>query len=282
MRKYQLCYLIAHMNKPNRTPLASWQIEDAERLRDIYARRVRESKARGDKPALNQAEVGERCEWKSPQSAFSQYVNGKVALNLDALVRLAKALDFEPAEVSPTLAKGIAIVSADRPVLAASLDAPAANTPLPSGGEPAIDLDDHYAFIPQLTAKAAAGIGYDNAHVESRSTLAFKREWLRYRGANEKHLVVIYADGDSMWPTINSGDVLLIDKSKVDPIDKQVFVLGNAEGAIVKRLVQGPMGNWIIRSDNEDKSEHPDRALLRKDEDEHRIIGKVIWRGGDL
>ncbi|MCV4287727.1 LexA family transcriptional regulator [Pseudomonas capsici] len=272
------------MKKPIRTPLAKWQLEDAERLRDIYSSRVKESKERGDKPTLNQAEVGERCEWRSPQSAFSQYVNGKVALNLDALVRLAKALDFEPAEVSPTLAAGIALSADDSqrnsPIV--GIDTAAANTPLPAGGEPAIDLDDHYAFIPQLTAKAAAGLGYENAHVESRSTLAFKREWLRYRGANEKYLVVIYADGESMWPTINSGDVLLVDKSKVDPLHQQVFVLGNSEGIIVKRLVQGPIGNWIIRSDNEDKEEYPDLALLRRDEDEHRIIGQVIWRGGDL
>jgi len=200
-------------------------------------------------------EVGERCEWKSPQSAFSQYVNGKVALNLDALVRLAKALDFEPAEVSPTLADGIARAADGQSGATGQVpgaDTPAANTPLPAGGEPAIDLDDHYAFVPYLTAKAAAGLGYENTHVESRSTLAFKREWLRYRGVNEKHLVAINADGESMWPTINSGDVLLVDKSKIDPLHQQVFVLGNAEGIIVKRLVQGPIGNWIIRSDNED------------------------------
>ncbi|WNW10107.1 LexA family transcriptional regulator [Pseudomonas sp. DTU_2021_1001937_2_SI_NGA_ILE_001] len=272
------------MKKPVRTPLADWQLADADRLRDIYQRRVQESKARGDKPTLNQTEVGERCEWKSPQSAFSQYVNGKVALNLDALVRLAKALDFEPAEVSPTLAAGIAR-AADAAVGTGPIpgsDTPAANTPLPAGGEPAIDLDEHYAFVPQLTAKAAAGLGYENAHIESRSTLAFKREWLRFRGASEKHLVVIYADGESMWPTINSGDVLLVDKSKVDPAHQQVFVLGNSEGVIVKRLVHSPTGAWIIRSDNEDKDAYPDLALLRRDEDEHRIIGQVIWRGGDL
>jgi phage repressor protein C with HTH and peptisase S24 domain len=267
------------MKKPTRTPLTQSQLDDAERLRNIYLKRVQESRARNDHPVLNQAEVGERCEWKSPQSAVSQYLNGKVALNLDALVRLAKALDFEPADVSPVLAAGISR-AADEPLTAPSHHSPAANTPLPDGAD--TDLEHQYAFVPQLTAKAAAGLGHDNPHVESRSTLAFKREWLRYRGANPKNLMVIYAAGDSMWPTINDGDVLLVDKSKVEPMDRQVFVLTSAEGAIVKRMVQAPLGDWIIRSDNEDKTEHPDRLLLRSDVNEHRIIGQVIWRGGDL
>lgn len=279
MRKYQLCYLIAHMKKPTRTPLTEAQLEDAERLRNIYLTRVKESRERNDHPVLNQTEVGERCEWKSPQSAVSQYLNGKVALNLDALVRLAKALDFEPAEVSPTLAAGISR-AADEPTAALPVNAPAANTPLPDSSE--TDLENQYAFVPQFTAKAAAGIGHDNPHVESRSTLAFKREWLRYRGVNPKNLMVIFAAGDSMWPTIDDGDVLLVDRSKAEPADGQVFVLTSAEGAIVKRLVLGPLGGWIIRSDNDDKTAHPDRLLARSDLNEHRIIGQVIWRGGDL
>lgn len=269
------------MNKPTRTPLADWQLADAERLRAIYKKRVKESKDRGEGQTLNQTEVGERCGWNSPQSAFSQYSNGKVALNLDALVKLAKALDFEPSEVSPTLAGGIARATADNPApaLAPEADAPTANTPLPIIGESGFDLDEQCALIPQFTAKAAAGLGYENAYVESRSTLAVKRDWLRSRGANPKNLISIYADGDSMWPTINDGDVLLVDRSRMEPVDKQVFVLAGAEGAIVKRLIQGPMGIWIIRSDNDDNE---DRLPLRNDTNEHRIIGQVIWRGGDL
>ncbi|VTQ04468.1 cI repressor protein [Pseudomonas aeruginosa] len=112
--------------------------------------------------------------------------------------------------------------------------------------------------------------------------MAFKREWLKAKGVSPKSLAVIYADGESMEPTINDGDVLPVDLSKIEPEDHQVFVLAGSEGAIVKRLVSSPLGRWIIRSDNEDKAEFPDRNLSREDNDEHRIIGKVIWRGGDL
>ncbi len=280
MIKYQRCYLIAYMKKPTRTPLAHWQLEDAERLRGIYKKRVKESKDRADGKVLNQTEVGERCGWNSPQSAFSQYANGKVALNLDALIRLSKALDFQPVEVSPTLANGVAVSADDVPPKTGS---PASEIPMPAGGEPDIDLDHRYAFIPQYSAKAAAGIGHENPHVESLATLAFKREWLRMKGVNEKHLIVIYADGDSMWPTINHHDVLLLDTSKTEPADGQVFVLTSSDkGTIVKRLIKTALGGWIIRSDNDDCDDYADVMLSRSEVNEHRIVGRVIWRGGDL
>ncbi|SFQ82623.1 Peptidase S24-like [Pseudomonas sp. NFPP07] len=144
-------------------------------------------------------------------------------------------------------------------------------------------MDDRYSFIPQYTAYAAAGGGHDNPHVEIRSTLAFKRDWLRLKGANPKNLKVIYADGNSMWPTISDRDVLLVDESKIEPRDGQIFVLESvAKGTIVKRLVKSDFGGWIIRSDNPDKINNADLELPDGEIHEHRILGRVIWRGGDL
>lgn len=267
------------MNKPVRTPLNEEQLADAKRLSEIYRLRIRQAKERKESP-LNQMEVGERCGWNSPQSTVSQYMTGKVALNLDALVKLSKALDFEPYEVSPTLASGIRRAAPEQ--LKGESRKDAANTPFPAGDDVEA-IDDRYAFIPQYDAKAAAGLGSENPHVEIRSTLAFKRDWLKAKGVNPKHMIVIYAEGQSMCPTVDDHDVLLIDTSRVEPADGQVFVLSSTDkGAIVKRLIKSLFGVWIIRSDNEDKDKYPDRTLSRNEINEHRIIGKVIWRGGDL
>lgn len=267
------------MKKPIRTPLSAEQLADAKRLHDIYKKRAKESREDPTKPALTQTEVGERCEWKSPQSTVSQYMTGKVALNLEALVKLSEALDFEPAEVSPTLAAGIRRAS---PGQLPDYEAQAANSPLPASADVPQSEDERYAFVPQYDAKAAAGLGSENPHVEVHSTLAFKRDWLKAKGAKPESLAVIYAEGQSMWPTINDRDVLLVDRSRIDPVDGQIFVLAGTDGAIVKRLIQGPLNQWVLRSDNDDKGEYPDRSHLRSDGNEHRIIGKVIWRGGDL
>jgi len=270
------------MTKPIRTPLNQDQIDDAARLKAAYLKAVSASKAKGDRPALNQFEVGAQCGWSSPQSTVSQYLNAKVALNLDALVKLAGVLGVKPWDISPTLAAGIKAASIKAVAGSSEQDRSAANNPFPAGWDPEA-VDEKYAHIPQLTAKAAAGIGSENPHVESNTTLAFKRDWLRAKGVKAENLLVIYAEGESMWPTINDHDVLLVDKSKIEPANGQVFVLSSTDkGAIVKRLVQSPLGGWIIRSDNENKTDHGDLLLSRSDVNEHRIIGKVIWRGGDL
>lgn len=155
--------------------------------------------------------------------------------------------------------------------------------PFASSESDGVVSDEKYAFIPQYTAMASAGVGHENPHIELRGTLAFKREWLRIKGVNPKSLKVIYADGDSMWPTINDHDVLLVDESRVDPVDGQIFVMfSQTKGTIVKRLIESDIDGWIIRSDNPDKINHGDQVLPDGEIHEHRILGRVIWRGGDL
>ncbi|APC18154.1 cI repressor protein [Pseudomonas frederiksbergensis] len=266
------------MKKPIRTPLSADQLADAKRLSDIYKVKAREAKERPGDPPLTQTEVGERCGWNSPQSTVSQYMTGKVALNLDALVKLAKAIGFEPSDVSPALAAGVRMRGGDN----SASEPPSSATPPPLGDPQSTNWDD-YAFIDQYDAKAAAGSGYDNTHVVLRNTLAFKRDWLRMKGAAPKNLKVIYAHGDSMWPTISDRDVLLVDESRVDPSDGQIFVMfSQTKGTIVKRLIQSDVDGWIIRSDNPDKINFGDQVLPNGEIHEHRILGRVIWRGGDL
>lgn len=259
-------------------PLAEWQLEDSQRLKALYGRKRSELGLTQDRIA---ADLGEGV----TQGAVSHFMNGRTALSLRAAVVFAKALQVPVSEFSPTLADQLEKMR-DVPMISAGPDSSVTSgapteTPLPDGTDEA-NLDGKYAYIAQYDAKAAAGLGSENPHVEIHSTLAFKRSWLRSKGVKPEHLIVIYAEGQSMQPTINDQDVLLVDRSKVDPVDRSVFVLSSGDGAIVKRLIQSPIGTWTLRSDNEDKDEHPDRYFLRSDGNEHRIIGQVIWRGGDL
>lgn len=267
-----------------RLPLAQWQLEDSDRLKEIFQRKRAALKLTQEKIA---AELGDGV----TQGAVSHFMNRRTALSLKAAAVFARMLEVPVAEFSPRLAEQLQSMvqlpptdygqlSLVPPPSKPSPGEQADNSPLPAEGEIG---NDRYAFIPQYSAKAAAGFGHENPHVESVATLAFKREWLRIKGVNPKHLIVIYADGESMWPTIDDHDVLLVDKSRTEPADGQIFVMASADkGAIVKRLVQSPLGGWIIRSDNEDKDEYPDLLLSRSEINEHRIIGRVIWRGGDL
>ena len=250
------------MKKDSRKlPLTDEQIRESDLLKAIYTRKKPELGFTQDKIA---ADLGEGVS----QGAVSHFMNRRTALNIKAASVFAKHLKVPVEEFSPRLASELKNLT-DTPATAEN----------ESGGE----NDDNFAFIPQYTAKAAAGLGHENPHVESVNTLAFKREWLRAKGLNSKHLIAISADGDSMWPTINDHDVLLLDTSKTEPADRQIFVLTSSDkGTIVKRLIKTAMGGWIIRSDNDDCDDYADVMLARSEVNEHRIIGKVIWRGGDL
>jgi phage repressor protein C with HTH and peptisase S24 domain len=265
-----------------RLPLAEWQLEDSDRLKEIFQRKRAPLKLTQEKIA---AELGDGV----TQGAVSHFMNRRTALSLKAAVVFARMLQVPVSEFSPELARQLESITADLTTADSgrvstdltpnTLPPSSTSSPLPVEGDIG---NDHYAFIPQYDAKAAAGLGSENPHVEIRSTLAFKRKWLKAKRLKPEQLIVIYADGESMWPTISHRDVLLVDISIVEPINGQVFVLAHGEKTIVKRLVKAPEGHWIIRSDNQNKVDYPDRVFTGNDAYEHRIIGKVIWRGGDL
>ena len=74
--------------------------------------------------------------------------------------------------------------------------------------------------------------------------------------------------------------MLLIDESKVEPKDGQIFAMqSESKGTIVKRLVKSDFDGWIIRSDN---PLYRDETLRDGEINEVRIIGRVVWRGGML
>lgn len=282
LSEYRGYYDLPMTKDSRRLPLAEWQLEDSDRLKEIFQRKRGSLKLTQEKIA---AELGDGV----TQGAVSHFMNRRTALSLKAAAVFARMLEVPVAEFSPILAGQLEKLSSSltppqEPAASKGsiLTAPAANTPFPVGDDVEA-IDDKYAFIPQYDAKAAAGLGSENPHVEIRATLAFKRDWLRMKGVNPQNLIVIYAEGESMWPTINDHDVLLVDRSKVEPTSKHVYVLTSADkGAIVKRLIQTVIGNWIMRSDNNDSDEYPDRVLSRSEINEHRILGRVIWRGGDL
>lgn len=142
-----------------------------------------------------------------------------------------------------------------------------------------------YALIPQYTARASAGSGYHNDHVElsKGQGLVFKRDWLKRLALKEDACCVIYAEGSSMEPTISDGDVLLIDRASTAPRSGKVYAMLRPDGSTsIKRLVQSFSGEWIIRSDNPDKTLYPDEPISADDLQQIKIIGRSVWGGGGM
>lgn len=149
--------------------------------------------------------------------------------------------------------------------------------------ERSIPHADDYALIPQYTAKGSSGNGYLNDHVEVNGRLAFKRAWLAREKLKEENLKVIYNHGDSNWPTLDDGAVLLVDESQMEPRSGRMFALLDCDGeVIIKRLIREVTGSWLIRSDNPDKIRYPDTPVSDEGIRLLKIVGRIVWRGGSI
>lgn len=211
---------------------------------------------------LSQAKLAKACGWAS-QSRIGNYEAGTREPTLDDIALIAKALHISKQDLLLTHDEQVSDKPADY-----------------VAGSPS---DADYAMIPQYTARGSNGNGYHNDHVEVAGGLAFKRDWLRRTGAKPESLCVIYADGSSMEPTISDGEVLLIDRSDITPRNGKVYAFLRPDGSLsVKRLIQQVTGDWIIRSDNLDKSRYPDESIRPDDLAHINIIGRSVWRGGGM
>lgn len=149
-----------------------------------------------------------------------------------------------------------------------------------------IPTEDRFAMVPQLDIAAACGEGRYVDHVVVKGGLAFKRSSLRGFGVPENSARIIYAAGGSMWPTIQDGRVVLLNTAERSPKDGKVYAICTPDGGLVlKRLIwdyHPSMGaqTWIMRSDNPDKTAHPDKIL--PPDDRTMIIGQAVWNDNVL
>lgn len=136
-----------------------------------------------------------------------------------------------------------------------------------------------FALIPGYSIQVSAGHGVSPESEQPTRRLAFRHRWLKYRGLNEKDLVMVFTKGDSMEPTIADNNTLMVDTSNTDPQDGGIYVIRNDGHLLVKRTQIAPgQGVWLI-SDNKEY----DKLLVNFGQtDDLEVIGKVVWIGKDM
>ena len=141
------------------------------------------------------------------------------------------------------------------------------------------DLSDEFALLPGYTIQVAAGNGALNPdNLEPSRYLAFRRKWLKFRGFAEKDLVIVWAKGDSMEPTINNNDTLVVHTGRKIPQDGHIYIFRDESQLFVKRY-QSVVGAWRLISDN-----HMYTPLDIKKEEQHQfeVIGQVVHIAKDI
>jgi len=191
------------------------------------------------------------------QGTVSDYMSGRIPMNLKALICFCNVFGVAPETISPSLAKFISISHA--PV--ASKDARAVT---PCG-----------AVFNVLDVKAACGNGYEGPdYPEIVSSIVMPvEEARRFLGTTNalKSVQVIAAMGDSMKPTINPTDLLFVNTSIKEFTGDGVYIIRYAHGVICKRL-QKRGKSLIVRSDNSMYESYE----WDEQDDSVAILGRVI------
>lgn len=137
-------------------------------------------------------------------------------------------------------------------------------------------LPEEYVFVPQVGGKISAGGGLvPENHIEMR--IAFRRAWIMKRG-DPKNMALIKVSGDSMEPTLQSGDLVLVDHGR-NYLDPQggIYAIAVDDTLMIKRLqTDYPSKKVKIISDNSKYSP------MEADIDQVKINGKVIWFGREI
>jgi phage repressor protein C with HTH and peptisase S24 domain len=145
-------------------------------------------------------------------------------------------------------------------------------------GGPGARLDDAYVLLPLYGVQGGAGEGTMVDTEEVEDLLAFKREWItRELRSSPDDLSLIYVRGESMVPTLNPGDVILVERNHRATVSDGIYVIRMGEALLVKRLQFLPDGELMVTSDN--SAYQTFRVSLKEQGEDFSIIGRVVWAG---
>jgi len=133
-----------------------------------------------------------------------------------------------------------------------------------------------FVYIPLVEGKISAGGGLipDNVVIDF---LAFRTDWIKRKG-NPEQMALIQVSGDSMYPTLQNGDLVLIDLSRkyLDP-QGGIYAITVGGEIMIKRLQTLPAkGKIKVISDNklyESYEMNPENVIIN---------GKAIWFGREI
>jgi hypothetical protein len=133
-------------------------------------------------------------------------------------------------------------------------------------------------LVPKLAVGASAGPGALTDDDALAGKIGFDEKWLRKMGLDPLRLSLIRVQGDSMQPTLNDGDDIMVDAAAADrPLKNGIHVLRYDGVLMVKRLRSESEGRVSILSDNPDYA-----AINAVAAGDITVIGRVVWVGRRL
>jgi phage repressor protein C with HTH and peptisase S24 domain len=150
------------------------------------------------------------------------------------------------------------------------------------GESPIIENPDHtFVAVPYVNVRASMGGGQTvDTEPDYGRPYHFQKSWIKYDLKSEpENLRIMHVVGDSMMPTLQDRDIVLVDTSRRSPTPPGIFLLHDGMGLVAKRLEYIPNSDpprVRIISDNTHYSPYDGLA------DEINIIGRIRWFARDM
>jgi transcriptional regulator with XRE-family HTH domain len=137
---------------------------------------------------------------------------------------------------------------------------------------------DNHINLPFYEVKASAGDGVLVEAEKQTHLISFKPEWLNKEiGVNANDVFLMLVEGDSMYPTLKNGAMIMVNKH-FNGLSDGIYVMRHEQNLLVKRLQMLPNGIIKVKSDN---SLYEPWEINKENLDgtDIEIIGRVVWSG---
>lgn len=140
------------------------------------------------------------------------------------------------------------------------------------------EQDTGFEYIPLVEARLSGGGGSLETSDRVLGYYAFRREWLNGKGMADA-MRLMRVTGESMEPTIEDEDVVLVDLSQRDILAGKIYAVRMDDEIVVKRLEKKP-GMLVLVSDN--RKFYDPLEVQIEDQANVEVIGRVIWMAREV
>ena len=120
-------------------------------------------------------------------------------------------------------------------------------------------------------AELSAGAGSVVLSEGFKNRFAFRRDWLKRVGISKSHAVMMVIKGDSMEPTLENHDTVIVDLNKTRINTGHIYAVNIGDDMLSIKRLESRGETVRIISDNRQYEPY------EKHHTEIRVIGQVVW-----